>query len=545
MWTQLGSKYDRPLEDDDIVDLANEIIVKDRGVLSSSENMPIGFFADKHEEQLVQDEPDELDAFAEPNSDTDGNEVDGIELKGHSWHLPPVHESDPEDAADLAEFLEAERLRKERFGDHEESAEESDEDEDVVDLGALEYGDEYVSDNNAGASVVSRTNADLESVDESWEECEPFNDEDMSNRKSTSRRSLSFPSGSPEIDSEYVGSEPRDNDSEVASDSADDLTMGINNVTGNDASSDVSDTESEDELGDWQNDESNALYMLSSGDEDEPPAVEGRTSTLTPTPEPIPKVSKRGSNIGSNTSNKITRRIQDSEEHFQPELISPLKLPPSFGPEMHNSKPTLTYSRRRRGSSSPNKSVHTIDSTDTQDYYIGETTVPSSMDSKHMPSRSEQSQKPMRQTKVKDASKVSAEPSSKKMEKLSTARKPSQGGSTLYQESNCVNRKGKAKTIDPEPQHTEYSCSASESPALVPHDLRKDSRSKLPASSRKRRRASSMSVEYEFTEADSQQHSARVSPSRSGLALSPDSVIRESDDGYCKLIISISILYLL
>lgn len=126
MWSSLAEKYERRLDEDDIVDLESQTVIKDYGILRSTTDMyNIGCFAEQQEREHqgddigLDDEPDEIDAFGDNvdcASQRDTDAEDELELL-HSQRLPPVQELDPEDAADLAEFLEAEKTRRSRFGD--------------------------------------------------------------------------------------------------------------------------------------------------------------------------------------------------------------------------------------------------------------------------------------------------------------------------------------------------------------------------------------------------------------------------------------------
>lgn len=168
VWSQLAEKYARRLDEDDIVDLKKGTIIKDCGVLRSSEDtFEIGYFAEEREkvERLddglplvpADDEPDELDAFADlrdnvSRSETDGDDEDGFGLAQHTKRLPPVRELDPADAADLAEFLRAEQVRKEAYGDPDEGDEEDEYEEGDENEGT--EGDVYEGEQQRGATQV-------------------------------------------------------------------------------------------------------------------------------------------------------------------------------------------------------------------------------------------------------------------------------------------------------------------------------------------------------------------------------------------------------
>ncbi|TFY60501.1 hypothetical protein EVJ58_g5121 [Rhodofomes roseus] len=138
-WAGLAERYNRPLDEDDIIDLRDGSIIKDRGVLRKvAKKFEMGCFAgddvpsDTNDASSdyggvhTDDDVDELDAFA-PGADISGE----LELEREKRQVPPVQARNPADAEDLREFLEAERLRREQYG------EDEDEDE-VIQLMSLE-----------------------------------------------------------------------------------------------------------------------------------------------------------------------------------------------------------------------------------------------------------------------------------------------------------------------------------------------------------------------------------------------------------------------
>ncbi|KZT73789.1 hypothetical protein DAEQUDRAFT_354242 [Daedalea quercina L-15889] len=131
IWAGLAERYNRPLDEDDIIDLRDGSIIKDRGVLRRAEKTyEVGYFAGEDAPSdandansdyggvQTDDDVDPLDAFA-PEADISGE----LELEKEKRHVPPVRALDPADAEDLHEFLEAERLRKEQYGDEEDEEE--------------------------------------------------------------------------------------------------------------------------------------------------------------------------------------------------------------------------------------------------------------------------------------------------------------------------------------------------------------------------------------------------------------------------------------
>lgn len=98
-WSSIAERYSRPLGEDDEVDLRTGNVIKDRGFLRSTPRVAFGAFIPDEQEEPDEDDFDELDAFGE------SRRVGG-------WSVPPVRTTDPEDARELEEFLEAERASK-------------------------------------------------------------------------------------------------------------------------------------------------------------------------------------------------------------------------------------------------------------------------------------------------------------------------------------------------------------------------------------------------------------------------------------------------
>ena len=150
IWSSLAERYNRPLADDDIVDLRTGDVIKDRNVLrSTSTDYNIGYFGDPQADTDGTDTPtdegadseDELNSFAPGADISDELEMERVYREG----VLPVTEMDPADAEDLKEFLEAEKRRREVFGSDGEEAEsygEGDEDDPRVYEGAGNSFDE-------------------------------------------------------------------------------------------------------------------------------------------------------------------------------------------------------------------------------------------------------------------------------------------------------------------------------------------------------------------------------------------------------------------
>ncbi|KAI0785278.1 hypothetical protein C8Q75DRAFT_776674 [Abortiporus biennis] len=133
-WSQIATR-NRALDQDDIINLRDLKIVKDKGVLRGlDKTFEIGYFAnDGNEEDAssegggaqtegedVDDEVDEFNAFRSGDGFSGGL---GLEQKIR--HIPPVQRMDPADEEDLREFMEAEQMRRELCGEEEDEVEEA------------------------------------------------------------------------------------------------------------------------------------------------------------------------------------------------------------------------------------------------------------------------------------------------------------------------------------------------------------------------------------------------------------------------------------
>ncbi|KAG9315752.1 hypothetical protein JVU11DRAFT_3401 [Chiua virens] len=121
VWAQLAERYNKRLDEDDIVDLYSGAIIKDRGVVKgASRDYHIGHFgqpdgeqdypdADQDQEDSEQDDDDgELGAL--PPSETVTDDDAPISKTELLRGVPPL--SATTDAEDLREFLEAEKQRR-------------------------------------------------------------------------------------------------------------------------------------------------------------------------------------------------------------------------------------------------------------------------------------------------------------------------------------------------------------------------------------------------------------------------------------------------
>ncbi|KAI0304430.1 hypothetical protein B0F90DRAFT_1253932 [Multifurca ochricompacta] len=123
-WTQLAQRYARPLDEDDIIDLREEKILKDRGVVRSI-NAQINFGDVSLPDELGNDASSEGGA-AHSEDEDDFDEIDTLShgtrlqnrLEAKLRRVKPLHdlELEDEDEDDLREFLEAEKRTREEFG---------------------------------------------------------------------------------------------------------------------------------------------------------------------------------------------------------------------------------------------------------------------------------------------------------------------------------------------------------------------------------------------------------------------------------------------
>ncbi|KAI6127860.1 hypothetical protein EDD16DRAFT_1724140 [Pisolithus croceorrhizus] len=123
VWSQLAERYNKRMDEDDIIDLYSGAIVKDRGVLrSTNADYDIGRFAGDDEQEDSEDEPeddeeaDELDLL--PRREAANDDFETL-LRG----VPPL--SATADADDLSDFLEAERRRKELARDDDDDGDDA------------------------------------------------------------------------------------------------------------------------------------------------------------------------------------------------------------------------------------------------------------------------------------------------------------------------------------------------------------------------------------------------------------------------------------
>ena len=404
VWSQLAAKYARRLDEDDIVDLRKEKIIKDNGVLRSTNHMyEIGCFAEQHEQEErdkppvpADDEPDEIDAFAETpdnlsHTDTDGEDI-GLELMQQSKRLPPVRELDPDDAADLAEFLEAEELQKDGLRDLDTEAAESFDEE----------GDEYETfDDEKRLTLDTRTSVEFVHREDDNEAIAkgnnykttdylaPLNDEyeaEDSTPSPISYHLISKPSGSPELDTPgiiYSNQEYEGEDSDEVEIISWPKPSEVPHTTGQ-SSPLMADGDSEDELGIWEQDDG-VLYSsdVTAGID----TVVEQDSKEARSPTPTLELCTPQHRINSQT--EITRFLTHTEQSTKakktpksrlkgklsqtptqpPSPPVQLQTPPrssSFGPGSSKKNVSVTYSRKRTHETPAKKALRRVETSSSE-----------------------------------------------------------------------------------------------------------------------------------------------------------------------------------
>ncbi|KAG2074743.1 hypothetical protein BDR04DRAFT_1115571 [Suillus decipiens] len=131
-WAQLAERYNKRLDEDDIVDLYSGTIISDRGVLKNGKDYDFGHCTpdDSQDDQDQEQEPNEQD------QDDDVDELDTLPIRRAPGTdgtmastsellraVPPL--SATTDADDLDDFLEAEKRRRELLGDEDSEDEMS------------------------------------------------------------------------------------------------------------------------------------------------------------------------------------------------------------------------------------------------------------------------------------------------------------------------------------------------------------------------------------------------------------------------------------
>jgi Centromere protein Scm3 len=215
-WAQLAQRYARPLEEDDIIDLREVTILKDRGVVRNL-GAQVNFGNVPLPDELGNDASSEAGGAPSEEDEDDFDEIDAFSrlpvqkrLEAQLRRVKPLHGGDSEDQDDLREFLEAERRTREVFGPLDEDFGEH--------LAELQ---EQVS--NEGGDLADEV---IEIFDSSDGECEQ-----------------------PDMSRTFTNSTNVDCDSEDE-----------DGDEGEDGDGDGDDDD--DELGGWEHDESNAIYEV-------------------------------------------------------------------------------------------------------------------------------------------------------------------------------------------------------------------------------------------------------------------------------------------
>lgn len=137
IWSALAERYNRRIDEDDIVDIRTGEVVKDRGVLSElPKRYNFGDLADKDDDPTINTDPcsEAADNLAEDEEDDDDEDEDGAEdafptsdglVSSRITRLAPLRPTtSSSDADDLRSFLEAEAIRRELDGGDESSEDE-------------------------------------------------------------------------------------------------------------------------------------------------------------------------------------------------------------------------------------------------------------------------------------------------------------------------------------------------------------------------------------------------------------------------------------
>ena len=176
-WAQLAQRYARPLDEDDIIDLREEKLLKDCGVVRNIATQ-INFGDISLPEESGNDASSDCGGVhSEDEGDLD--EIDALshgarvktKLAAQLRQVKPIRELDSEDESDLREFLEAEkRMREEdphRVEEEELEAEDVEEEEEGTEN---LYTDEWVE--MSSDEETKGANADCDSEDDElggWE----------------------------------------------------------------------------------------------------------------------------------------------------------------------------------------------------------------------------------------------------------------------------------------------------------------------------------------------------------------------------------------
>jgi len=137
IWSALAERYNRRLDEDDVVDILTGKVIKDRGVLSEfPKPCNFGDLADKDDDPAINTDPgsevaDNLAEDEEDDDDEDGAEEtdafpssDGLAAPQITRLAPLRPATSSSDAEDLREFLKVEAIRRELDGGDDSSEDE-------------------------------------------------------------------------------------------------------------------------------------------------------------------------------------------------------------------------------------------------------------------------------------------------------------------------------------------------------------------------------------------------------------------------------------
>ncbi|KAF8237180.1 hypothetical protein L208DRAFT_1389720 [Tricholoma matsutake] len=104
VWSSLADRYSRPLDEDDIIDITTGEFVKDRGFLRGSRNWDIGCFADDVEKDVEEDEEEDVEEEDVDELDSFANPGAVEELDGLGVDGRRVHPVTEVDPADAEDL---------------------------------------------------------------------------------------------------------------------------------------------------------------------------------------------------------------------------------------------------------------------------------------------------------------------------------------------------------------------------------------------------------------------------------------------------------
>ena len=135
IWSSLAERYNKRLDEDDVVDILTGEVIKDRGVLNDlPKRYKFGDLANKDEAIDIDQGSEAADNLTEDEGDGNGTHAfpstDGL-VASKLARVPPLRSApSSSDADDLREFLKAEAVRRELDGGDDNSPSELDSGED-------------------------------------------------------------------------------------------------------------------------------------------------------------------------------------------------------------------------------------------------------------------------------------------------------------------------------------------------------------------------------------------------------------------------------